>query len=158
MCFDDFYPGGMLEFMKCCFCTCCYRIIFPLCFVDMGSNDSFSNANLNLTAWKILDIQCVNPRLLGSIYYFFSGFSTYSFSHFAIVSSEFGISELLIFRINWNCSLLLSFWNSVELYICSLAAGRVLHSNGYARDQIIHVHFGFRKFFILIYFLIYVLF
>lgn len=46
---------------------------------DMGSNDSFSNANLDLTAWKILDIQCVNPRLLGSIYYFFSsGLSTCS--------------------------------------------------------------------------------
>lgn len=71
---------------------------FPLFFVDMGSSDSFSNANLDLTAWKILDIQCVNSRLLGSIYYFFLQDSLHVYTVLWLVILPFRNSVVWI----WN--------------------------------------------------------
>lgn len=113
-----FIVEKLLDFINCCFCTCCYHIIFLLCFVDMGNIDSFSNVNLDLTAWKILDSQCINPRLLDSAFCFTLQACLHIYEVLRLVILPFhntfvwfGIREMLLFRINWKCSFLLGFWN-----------------------------------------------
>lgn len=125
--FDHFYHGWVLDFMNCCCCTSCYHNYFSSFLLTLEAMTHFSNVNLDLNSWKILDNQCVNPRLLISICYFsfrilymFMRYYGWSFFPFAIALSGFGIREMLIFRISWECSFLVGFWSSVELYICSL--------------------------------------